>query len=315
MTTAGPLHLRLMTEESQLNEVELRLQNLRCELRSKIGARKASRRPFTKYQAEFALRVYCLSGYNMDAAVTCLHNLCQKRQECLPDAEQRQELIESGFLQASSTLAAEMSEWATTPGSPCARAAQKAYLEYMVMQWVRTENVLHGHAPSTDMMRNYRSHLATTWERASSATSALEPFAADLPSHEIITLRGWAARFRQRWGGRIACIRLREPMAEDVALQKADRRIHKTRPQNLEIAIRWSHFVDLFLAAKRSQKEAHSTEVFTYKSWNAVPERVPEMDSIERPLRRQPRGSGRIISRRKFLTAKRLCTSTWTRLP
>ena len=261
MTTAGPLHLRLMTEEAHLNEVELHLQNLRCELRSRIRAKKRSRRPFTKYQAEFALRVYCLSCYNMDAAVTCLHNLCQKRQERLPDVEQRQELIEAQFLKASPAIAAEMSEWATTPTSPCARSAQTAYLEYMVMQWVRTENMLHGHAPSTDMMRNYRCHLVTKWEKASSGSSALEPFAAaDLPSHETITLRGWAVRFRQRWGGRIACIRLREPMAEDVALKKADRRISKMRPQNPENAIRWAHFVGPFLTPKRSQNEAPSTE-------------------------------------------------------
>ena len=109
-------------------------------------------------------------------------------------------------------------------------------------------------------MRNYRDHLATNWEKASSGSSALEPFAADVPSHEIITPRVWAARFRQRWGGRIACIRLREPMAEDVALQKADRRIWKMRPQNPENAIRWAHFVGPFLTPKRSQNEAPSTE-------------------------------------------------------
>ena len=88
-----------MTDESRLNEIELHLQNLSRDLRLKRRnlktQRERARRPFTKYQTEFALRVYCLSHYNMDAATTCLHNLCQRRQEHLSEVGQRQELIES----------------------------------------------------------------------------------------------------------------------------------------------------------------------------------------------------------------------------
>ena len=66
----------------------------------------------------------------MDAAATCLHNVCQRRQEHLSEVEQRQELIESQFLKVCPSIAAEMSVWARTPGSTCARSAQKASLEY-----------------------------------------------------------------------------------------------------------------------------------------------------------------------------------------
>ena len=247
-----------MTEESRLIEIELYLQSLSRDLRLKRRNLKAqgerARRPFTKYQTEFALRVYCLSQYNMDAAATCLHNLCQRRQEHLSEVEQRQELIESQFLKVCPSIAAEMSVWATTPGSTCARSAQKAYLEYTVMKWVQTENVMHGHAPSTDLIMEYRRHLAGQWERPSSGLSTLEP-AADLHSHEHTTNRCWAARFRLRWGGRMARIRLREPMAEEVALQKAARRIHKMQSTGRSL---W----DPFWQAKRAQNGAYATEMF-----------------------------------------------------
>lgn len=243
----------------------------------------------------------------MDAAATCLHNLCQRRQEHLSEVEQRQELIESQFLKVCPSIAAEMSVWATTPGSTCARSAQKAYLEYTVMKWVQTENVMHGHAPSTDLIMEYRRHLAGQWERPSSGLSTLEP-AADLHSHEHTTNRCWAARFRLRWGGRMARIRLREPMAEEVALQKAARRIHKMQSTGRSL---W----DPLGQAKRSRMGPMQQKCLCRRAPKTVPERVPEIASIARPLRRLPRGSGRTTSRRKFHTAKRLCTSTWTRLP
>jgi hypothetical protein len=53
----------------------------------------------------------------------------------------------------------------------------------------------------------------------------------------------------------MARIRLREPMAEEVALQKAARRIHKMQ-------FTGRSFWDPFRHAKRAQSGAHATEMF-----------------------------------------------------
>ena len=260
-----------MSAESRLREADLELQRIRHDLRNHRRALQRRSRPlFTAYQAEFALRVYCLSHYDLDAAVACLANLCQKRQhaECAPDESQRRELVETSFLTVDATVAAEMAVWERNPGTQCARSAQKAFLEYRLMLWVRSENVAKGHAPSTDMVLEYRRRLAAEWVRSSSQPSAMEPGAPDGHCYEETSTRAWAWRFRRRWGGRVARIRMREPMAEELALQKADRKPPEITPLGQERGT-------LFGTSKRPQNESHQYRICSAGRPECGPKKSP----------------------------------------
>ena len=246
-----------MSAESRLLEAASELQRIRHDLRNKRQAlRRRSRPSFTAYQAEFALRVYCLSRYDLDAAVACLANLCQKRQhaESPPDESQRRELVETRFLTVDPTVAAEMAVWERNPGSQCARSAQKAFLEDRLMLWVRSGNVAKGHAPSTDVVLQYKRRLAAERVRSSSQPSAMEPVAPDGHCFEETSTRAWAWRFRRRWGGRVARIRMREPMAEELALHKADRKPPEITPLGPDCGT-------LFGTSKRPQNESHQYKI------------------------------------------------------
>lgn len=192
-----------------MNEIDRQFRKLR-ELRARRGDHGA-----TTYQVDVALRAYLLSGYNMHAAVAVGRHVAGKRGHEVHAAHIPWEtLIETRFLTVDVEEQVQMSRWGQNVTIAAARTAEKILLEHRLANWVLTMNTDKGVAPrSAELVDRHVRMLAED----------MLPRATPMTVYPIVAPvdRSWLYRWRQRWGGRHAKLRVRDPIPQAEAAEKA----------------------------------------------------------------------------------------------
>ena len=152
-----------------------------------------------------SLIIYALAGYVAEPAVNFLRS--SGRQRHWPDKsdEELEVMVENAFMQVDVEELARLAD-REDPSEPAAMKKAVSLVEqWRAAVWVRNLNSEQGVAPST------RSVLLRLEEQRESLPEGARP--ASIGTSEQAKARMWCRRFRVRWGGRHARIRLREDVS------------------------------------------------------------------------------------------------------
>ena len=167
----------------------------------------------TAFVSDVALIIYVLAGYSLEPAIRFLHSVGQKRRWPQKSEDELGFIVEQLFLSAGPDDTAGLAD-TTAPSKPAAlRAAMKWVQEWGLVSWTRRLNEDKGVAPSTQAIlekaEEMRTRLPETARPAAQGTSA------------EARSRMWIRRWRLRWGGQLARIRLREELSQQDMAEKA----------------------------------------------------------------------------------------------
>ena len=203
---------------------EARLQALNAELGETRRAlkracdqnvRRSRRHGLTAHQEDIALRAYLLSGYNLEIASAVLQHVVSKRNgQCQPKPEDEvwQAAVSELFLEADVDAMADKARWGAHDNCMAARTAERLVHECSLKLWAHRMNVERGVAPGTSAVLRAACEGMQDPMRVRALGEPCNP-----------AERAWGVRWRQRWGGRIGKLRVREPLAQEEVKQKVIR--------------------------------------------------------------------------------------------
>ena len=164
---------------------------------------------FTPFLKEAVLVMYVLAGYAADPAARYLAMEARKRQWPSQTEDDLKRKAEEVFLECSDMGWLAELTCLESPSNPAAmKVAVRVVEEWRLAQWVLRLNERQGLAPSTAQV------LARAEQAFERAPEGVRP--PYLGAVAEARARMWAYRWRRRWGGRHARIRVRE----DVPLEE-----------------------------------------------------------------------------------------------
>ena len=167
----------------------------------------------TAFTSDVVLIIYVLAGYALEPAIRFLRSVGEKRRWPQKGDDELGPMVEQVFLAVGPDEIAAIID-TTAPSKPAAlRAAIKWVQEWELVAWTRRLNEEKGVAPSTQAV------LGKAEERRARLPEAARP-AAQGTSVEA-RARMWVRRWRLRWGGQLARIRLREDLSQQDMAEKA----------------------------------------------------------------------------------------------
>ena len=154
-----------------------------------------------------------LTGYFLEPAIRFLRSVGQKRRWPQKSEDELGLIVEQVFSAVDPDDIAALTDTAA-PSKPAAlRAAMKWVQEWGLVAWTRRLNEDKGVAPSTQAVL----------EKAEEIRARLPEAARPAPQGTSSEARSrmWLRRWRLRWGGKLARIRLREELSQQDMAEKA----------------------------------------------------------------------------------------------
>ena len=198
------------------------------------------------FVSDVALIIYVLTGYFLEPAIRFLRSVGQKRRWPQKSEDELGLLVEQVFSAVDPDDIAALTDTAA-PSKPAAlRAAMKWVQEWGLVAWTRRLNEDKGVAPSTQAVLEKAEEIRPGLPEA--ARPAAQGTSAEARS------RMWLRRWRSRWGGKLARIRLREDLSKQDMAEKA--------PEKLSI---WGKS----LGAETAPRNRYRNEVHKRWRWGA----------------------------------------------
>lgn len=199
---------------------DLNDERRRLDLRIRAASKAVLRHRYhgaTEHQRSVALRAFVLSGYDMAKAIAVAKHVAGKGHGAdAVDQRTWEMIIEEAFMNTAVDELAVMGSWGAHPGIQSARTAERLLRECHLAHWVRETNIIKGVAPRT----------AVVLDRLSRSVAG-EGFHANVPLSVCPVVSGagrkWMWRWRHRWGGRVAKLRVRDPIPQAEIAEKAFR--------------------------------------------------------------------------------------------
>lgn len=160
------------------------------------------------------LIMYSLADYVVDPAVVFLRQ--RARQRHWPERSEGEigALVEDVFVAADAGELAALSDLDNPSDAPALATAVDYVEQWCVASWVKTRNRLGVAPPTRDVLGQFQ-------DRQSAVPPAVRPRAWGASDEGSARMR--LARWRQRWGGRVASLRPREILPQSLMLQKVCR--------------------------------------------------------------------------------------------
>ena len=161
--------------------VRQELKRLRSQERA---AAKQENQPFTAYQKDVALTLFCLGGWRLEPAVDYLESVAPEDVEL-----DLVETVETWALEAPLEKMLDMEKEGTAPKASVHKNAADYFLKWSLAQWVADQNDL-GVTPSTAAVLRQRGRLAE-------AAGVPPARARRLADAALVRNRAWASRWRR----------------------------------------------------------------------------------------------------------------------
>ena len=167
----------------------------------------------TAFVSDIVLIIYVLTGYSLEPTIRFSRSVGQKHRWPQKSEDKLWPTVEQMFLAAEPDDIAALTD-TTAPSKPAAlRATTKWVQEWGLVAWIRRLNEDKGVAPSTQAVLEKAEEMRVGFPEAVRPTE--QGTSVDAKS------RMWLRRWRLRWGGRLACIRLREELPQQDMVEKA----------------------------------------------------------------------------------------------
>ena len=174
---------------------------------------KASVWRLTALFSDIVLIIYVLTGYFLEPAIRFLRSVGLKHRWPQKSEDELGLIVEQMFAAAEPDDIAALTD-TTAPSKPAAlRAATKRAQEWGLVAWARRLNEDKGVAPSTQAVLEKAEEMRVGFPEE--VRPAAQGTSVDAKS------RMWLRRWRLRWGGRLARIRLREELSQQYMVEKA----------------------------------------------------------------------------------------------